>query len=96
MGEALQFIGARIVQSLREKSWHDAWVRYELVDEGVGQGTYRYRETPEGVEKDFYLEGSIAVMRQIELMRDRIAANTAAADLPAGRLAEAFQVVVNE
>jgi LmbE family N-acetylglucosaminyl deacetylase len=34
--------------------------------------------------------------RLVEEMRDRIAANTAAADLPAGRLAEAFQVVVNE
>lgn len=32
----------------------------------------------------------------VEEMRDRIAPNTPAADLPEGRLAEAFQVVLNE
>jgi LmbE family N-acetylglucosaminyl deacetylase len=34
--------------------------------------------------------------RLVEEMRERIAPNTAAAGLPAGRLAEAFQVVLNE
>ena len=67
-------IGRALVTSLQGVTWHEACLRYTMVEDGVADSTHRYREHAGGPEIDFPLVGVLAVMDAFDSLRNRIAA----------------------
>ena len=64
--DPLQAIAKEIVASLADQAWNEAWMRFEIVDDGVADSAHRFRPSAGAPEKDFVLRNPLAVWKQVK------------------------------